>query len=238
MWRDGRETDISGEPPRAQTATRFPQAHGDARWCARFGASPRQRPQALVGLRYGLTLDSGSGADRMTERSSCGHHISLRPDAAIIMRLRTIKRSSDFQRVRGGARVATPAFVIETKLRSVHGPDRDVRYGFTVTRKIGNAVVRNRIRRRLKEALRNLPADLVVPGHDYVIVARSGLIEQPFADLQGMLALTFKRLRQTTPKGRTEKPRHSPQADHVSRPTLGTAPSGAEQSNGAKPRNR
>ena len=115
------------------------------------------------------------------------------------MGLCTIKRSSEFQRVRGGRRAANGSFVIETRSRAMgtdtaasHGP----RFGFTVTRKIGNAVVRNRIRRRLKEALRGLDPGIVQPGHDYVVVARSGVIGQPFDELCRLLAMTITGLHQ------------------------------------------
>ena len=65
--------------------------------------------------------------------------------------------------------------------RARHRPDAGLaaldvascpRFGFTVTRKIGNAVVRNRIRRRFKEALRLLAPGIIAPGHDYVVIAR------------------------------------------------------------------
>lgn len=61
------------------------------------------------------------------------------------------------------------------------------RFGFTVTKKIGKAVLRNRIRRRLKEALRLAPDLPARPGHDYVIVARNSALNQDFAALQDEL---------------------------------------------------
>ena len=57
------------------------------------------------------------------------------------------------------------------------------RVGFTVTKKVGNAVVRNRVRRRLKEAVRVLAAGDMQPGNDYVIVGREELLTVPFADI-------------------------------------------------------
>lgn len=57
------------------------------------------------------------------------------------------------------------------------------RFGFTITRKIGGAVVRNRIRRRLREALRVLDAGLPRSDFDYVIVARKPAAERSFEDL-------------------------------------------------------
>ena len=136
------------------------------------------------------------------------------------MGLCTIKRSSEFQRVRGGSRAANSSFVIETRPRAAAADAvRDVgrsgvgcsgpRFGFTVTRKIGNAVVRNRIRRRFREALRQLAPGIVRPGHDYVLVARSGVIEQPFDELSRLLAMTIAGLHQPGggQRGKDRKPR-------------------------------
>jgi len=57
---------------------------------------------------------------------------------------------------------------------------RPPRFGFTVTRKIGNAVVRNRIRRRLKEAVRLSADDIAAPGTDYVLIGRRAALSLPF----------------------------------------------------------
>lgn len=110
------------------------------------------------------------------------------------MGLCTIKRSSEFQRVRGGARAANASFVIETRERTAPTPCAGPRLGFTITRKIGNAVVRNRIRRRFREALRTLEPGLLRARHDYVLVARSGVIEQPFAELRHLLETAVAKL--------------------------------------------
>lgn len=65
----------------------------------------------------------------------------------------------------------------------IPGPDAPARVGFTVTRKNGNAVVRNRIKRRLREAVRTALADDLAPGTDYVIVARPEVLDVPFDHL-------------------------------------------------------
>jgi ribonuclease P protein component len=61
--------------------------------------------------------------------------------------------------------------------------DPVVRLGFTATRKVGNAVRRNRAKRRLREAARAMVPDLAVPGSDYVFVARMGTGDRPWARL-------------------------------------------------------
>jgi ribonuclease P protein component len=65
------------------------------------------------------------------------------------------------------------------------------RFGFTVTKQSGGAVQRNRIRRRLKEALRLLDPLPARPSHDYVILARPEALGMPFLALQGELIRAF-----------------------------------------------
>jgi ribonuclease P protein component len=72
---------------------------------------------------------------------------------------------------------------------------RPPRFGFTVTKKIGNAVVRNRIRRRLKEAVRLSAGEVASPGTDYVLIGRRAALSLPFDRLvddlrSGMTALS------------------------------------------------
>jgi ribonuclease P protein component len=71
------------------------------------------------------------------------------------MRLVTLKRRAEFLRVRGGSRWTTPGFVLEGRARGEpgHAPST-ARFGFTVTKRMGKATVRNRIRRRLKADIR------------------------------------------------------------------------------------
>jgi ribonuclease P protein component len=112
------------------------------------------------------------------------------------MRVVSLKRREDFLRLRGGVRWSTGAFVIETKRRGEPGANGRVeagpRFGFTVTKKLGGAVVRNRIRRRLKEALRSLEPAGALPGHDYVLIARAGAYD-----------VSFERLKQDLVRGLT-----------------------------------
>jgi ribonuclease P protein component len=68
------------------------------------------------------------------------------------------------------------------------------RFGFTITKQSGGAVQRNRIRRRLKEALRLLDPLPARPGHDYVILARPEALSMPFWALQGELILAFGKI--------------------------------------------
>lgn len=69
------------------------------------------------------------------------------------------------------------------------------RVGFTVTKKVGNAVVRNRIRRRLKEALRVHAAGDMRPGSDYVIVGREDVLAAPFAEISAEISRRLRKAR-------------------------------------------
>ena len=69
--------------------------------------------------------------------------------------------------------------VVVQRLDRQDGVDT-VRLGFTATRKVGNAVIRNRAKRRLREAARATAPLLAVPGSDYVFIARMGTADRPW----------------------------------------------------------
>jgi ribonuclease P protein component len=106
--------------------------------------------------------------------------------------MQRLRRRSEFRAVGRGQRVTRPGFVIQALGSADSG--RAPRFGFTVTRKTGNAVIRNRIRRRLKEAVRRA-AEAAAPGTDYVVIARRAALRLPFDRLiddlrSGMAALS------------------------------------------------
>ena len=74
-----------------------------------------------------------------------------------------------------------PGLVLQALPRNDDGP---ARLGFTVTKKIGNAVIRNRTRRRLKEAARLVLADQPLRGVDLVLIGREGTAKRDFGALQ------------------------------------------------------
>ncbi len=83
-----------------------------------------------------------------------------------------------------------PGVVLQAMPR---GDDAPVRLGFTVTKKVGNAVIRNRTRRRLKEAARLLLRDQPVTGFDLVLIGRDGTRGRPFADLRKDIQRAMKK---------------------------------------------
>ena len=104
-----------------------------------------------------------------------------------------MRKRAEFLAARRGRRLNGPNFFVETRDR---GDGCDPRFGLTVTKKVGNAVVRNRIRRRLREAIRlGAEADMA-PGFDYVIVARREVRDMPFAALKDELSRRLARTKQ------------------------------------------
>jgi len=92
-----------------------------------------------------------------------------------------IKVRSDFVAASKAAWQARPGVVVQARNRE---DTPDIRAGFTATKKVGNAVIRNRAKRRLREAARLLLPLHGLPGHDYVFVARAGT---PTRDWQALL---------------------------------------------------
>jgi len=136
--------------------------------------------------------------------------------AKLQTKLQTLKTRAEFQRVRGGGRATSAAFVVEGKPRqaatgSSAGPNavkqvaaspiEGPRFGFTITKKIGNAVTRNRIRRRLRAALLEL-APSADPLTDYVIVARTHAAKQDYASLSADLKRALAKVQTSAPRSK------------------------------------
>lgn len=92
-----------------------------------------------------------------------------------------LKNRSQFLAVRKGERRKGPFFVLDILDRGAS--DEAPRIGYTVTKRQGNAVERNRMKRRLREVVRLTAGFDMMPGHDYVIVARRDTLTAPFAKL-------------------------------------------------------
>lgn len=97
-----------------------------------------------------------------------------------------LKSRPQFLAVREGQKRRGPLFLLEVLDRKE--PDSAPRVGFTVTKKQGNAVERNRMRRRLREAVRHSARFAMKDGHDYVIVARREVLSASFADITAALS--------------------------------------------------
>jgi ribonuclease P protein component len=110
--------------------------------------------------------------------------------------LERLKRRADFLRVADGRRKwVTPGLILQTLARTPADDASDaVRIGFTATRKIGNAVTRNRARRRLRAAATSVMARHAAAGFDYVLIARAETSNRPYAALIEDLETALRRL--------------------------------------------
>ena len=120
--------------------------------------------------------------------------------------LARLKRRAEFLKVAGkGRRWTTPGFILQALIGTSDG-DAVPRVGFTASRKVGIAVVRNRARRRLKEVARRVIGPHAAPG-DYVMVARDATATREFSALLADVETALKRLgawRPSTPDGGAE----------------------------------
>ena len=78
-----------------------------------------------------------------------------------------------------------PGFVLQVRDRA--DEEQAIRVGFTVTKKIGNAVVRNRMKRRFRALARELLPSLGISGSDHVLIGRAGGVERDYATLRDEL---------------------------------------------------
>jgi ribonuclease P protein component len=117
----------------------------------------------------------------------------------------TLKTRADFLRVAAGRRRAVAAgLVLQASPRPREaGSASSVRVGFTASRKVGNAVARNRAKRRLRAVAASVLSREGEPGTDYVLIARASTADRPFASLLADLERTVRRLNRAAARGRT-----------------------------------
>jgi ribonuclease P protein component len=118
---------------------------------------------------------------------------------------RRLTRRAEFQRAGKGKRAQSTAFILQACRRPTGESESGPRVGFTVTKKVGCSVVRNRIRRRLREAIKTLPPGAAEPDHDYVVFAREAALRAEFATLSEALGRAFADIRRGKPPPRRER---------------------------------
>jgi ribonuclease P protein component len=94
--------------------------------------------------------------------------------------MQRLRQRADFLAAASGAKAPATAFVLQARNRRDSAP---ARVGFTVSKKVGGAVERNRVRRRLREVVRLSPPARLKRGHDYVLIGRRAALSQPFERL-------------------------------------------------------
>ena len=115
------------------------------------------------------------------------------PDRATPLRAARLKARADFlAAARSPAKAAAPGLVLQVRGRPERG-EAEIGLGFTASRKVGGAVIRNRAKRRLRAA-----AEAILPleakgGRDYVLIARAGTVGRQWEDLLSDLRSTLRR---------------------------------------------
>ena len=129
----------------------------------------------------------------MGDAPSCG----LRPEDRL-------RASRDFLECYRGDRARSGALMVVSTPNRVGRP----RFGLTVSRKVGNAVIRNRVKRRLREAFRSDPRRADLPARDYVAHAFPGAGEAGFHEMKQDLWRSLRRVGESRPsRGRARRRR-------------------------------
>lgn len=118
-----------------------------------------------------------------------------------------LKRRRDFLGVAATRRKwVAPGLILQVRPQESGGEPREsgsppvakdappIRVGFTVSRKVGNSVTRNRVRRRLRAAAEAVLTEHAAPGHDYVVIGRGNTVRRPFAALNEDFETALRRL--------------------------------------------
>jgi ribonuclease P protein component len=177
------EAHFSAEQSGSEAASRLSRPHGDPRRPQHHPCAPFARPQE---------------PERLTSS----------PENIVAPAI--MARRADFLAANRGRRAPMPGFVLLVRERGDGDPA--MRYGITVTKKIGGAVIRNRMKRRFRVLARELLPALGVAGADHVLIGREGGIERDFALLRGELTKALGKIMtrpadQPRDPGRRKSPR-------------------------------
>ena len=146
---------------------------------------PAEQPRPQAPTR--LSVAHGDGGRTQ------GPELAPRPRPQEAQRLNILRKRSDFLAANAGRRAATPAFILLVRNREDGDPLK--RVGFTVSKKVGGSVVRNRMKRRFRELAREIIPIRGHVGSDHVMIGRSGGIERDFGDLRQDLTRALEKAR-------------------------------------------
>lgn len=130
-----------------------------------------------------MPAPAGAIGGMMTPPESQGTRDRAAPEGSPAVSLCVLRKRADFLKAASARRQGTDGFLLQARDRA--DGDAAVRVGFTASKKIGNAVARNRAKRRLRSLARELLGPAARPGWDYVLVARpEATVIRPYADLR------------------------------------------------------
>jgi ribonuclease P protein component len=176
-----RETDLSAEQIGAQAASRL------------------SRPDGNQGRPQGAECAARAGAQE-TQRLGFARERNIRSQIDLkVFGMERLKRRTDFRAAATGARAPASAFVVQALRRAESGPPR---IGFTVSKQVGNAVERNRVRRRLREIVKLAGASALRSGHDYVLVGRRAALAAKFTAMTRDFDAALHRVHESKRSGR------------------------------------
>jgi ribonuclease P protein component len=159
-----REENVSAQQPAAQAHARVPGAHADAARAGSAVAAAAQGPQA---------------AERLSAGSAAAE--AQRPADERLRRGERVRRRGEYLRAYRRGRRRSGALVM---LHFAPNADGVARLGVTVSRKVGNSVVRHRLKRRIVEIFRRAPARATLPAWDFVVHVKPEAAAADFAALR------------------------------------------------------
>jgi len=163
------EAHFSAKQSGPQAAPRFPRPSGDSSRPQHFARAPFARPQE---------------PERLNQPDALPDEAHASPGI--------IRKRADFLACNKAKRQPMPGFVLLVRDRK--DGDATMRLGITVTKKIGGAVVRNRMKRRFRALARQILPQLGIKGADHVLIGREGGIERDYKQLEAELEKALRKI--------------------------------------------